>query len=148
MLCRALVASLLAAVLAGCSAGSALFGPSTGAVTGHVQTRACGGANRPEQSGCPSRPDAGVTLTFQLTGTSGKGSEKTATTDANGSYRIDLEPGTYTVTASRSSASSTLARPQSFADAGIIGGFGGPHQVVVTAGKTVKADFVYTIQLL
>jgi hypothetical protein len=28
------------------------------------------------------------------------------------------------------------------------GGLGGPHQVLVTAGKTITADFVYTIQLL
>jgi len=135
---RTLFAALLAAILSGCSAGTVVFGPSTGTVTGHVQIRACGGAYRPEQSGCPARPDAGVTLTFLLNPTAGKGSEKTATTDANGSYRIVLAPGTYTVRAAGRVATVQAAS----------GGFVGPRQVVVTAGKTVTADFAYVIELL
>ena len=56
------------------------------------------------------------------------------TTDSSGSYRIDLKPGTYTVRASGPGDQT--------------GDLGGGRQVVITAGKTVTADFVYTIQLL
>jgi hypothetical protein len=148
MVRRTLIAYVIAAGLSAC-AGTGAFGPATGTASGHVLIRACGGANRPEQTGCPSRPYAGVTLTFALSPSAGQGSEKTVRTGANGSYRIDLAPGTYTVKASGASASSTPPKPQSFADSQAApGGFGGPHQVVVIAGKTVKADFVYTIQLL
>jgi Carboxypeptidase regulatory-like domain len=133
MIARTLIACLLAAALAGCGAGPSLFGPSTGTVTGHVQIRACGGAYRPGQTTCPTHPYAGVTLTFSLTPT-GAGSEKAVTTDSSGSYRIDLGPGTYTV---RASGPGDQA-----------GGLGGPRQIVAAAGKTVTADFVYTIQLL
>ena len=134
MMARTLIACLLAAVLAGCGASPSLFGPSTGTVTGHVQIRACGGALRPGQTTCPAHPYAGVTLTFALTPPVGAGSEKAVTTDSNGSYRIDLGPGTYTV---RASGTGDQA-----------GGLGGPRQIVAAAGKTVTADFVYTIQLL
>jgi len=41
---RAILAWLLAIGLSGCAAGPAIFGPSTGTVTGHVTLRACGGA--------------------------------------------------------------------------------------------------------
>lgn len=134
MLARALIACLLATALAGCAAGPSLFGRSTGTVTGHVQLRACGGAYRPGQTGCPTHPYAGVTLRFTLTSAAGTGSDQTVTTDSSGSYRIDLKPGTYTV---RASGPGDQA-----------GGLGGPREVVVAAGKTVTADFVYTIQLL
>jgi hypothetical protein len=70
-----------------------------------------------------------VTLTFTKAG-----SDQAVTTDSSGSYRIDLKPGTYMVQASG---------PRKPA-----GGLASPRQVVVTAGKTVTADFVYTIQLL
>jgi Carboxypeptidase regulatory-like domain len=134
MIARALIACVLAAVLAGCGAAPSLFGASTGTVTGHVQIRACGGAYRPGQTTCPTHPYGGVTLTFTLAPPSGVGSDKAVTTDSSGSYRIDLGPGTYTV---RASGPGDQA-----------GGLGGPRQVGVTAGKTVTADFVYTIQLL
>jgi hypothetical protein len=133
MFARALVACVLATVLAGCGAGPTLFGPSTGTVTGHVQLRACGGANRPGQTSCPTHPYAGVTLAFTLAPAAGTGSDQAVTTDSSGSYRIDLKPGTYSVRASGPGD-----------QAGSLGG----RQVVVTAGKTVTADFVYTIQLL
>jgi hypothetical protein len=129
MFARALLACLLVALLAGCGSGPSLFGPSAGTVTGHVQLRACGGAYRPGQTGCPTQPYADVTLTF-----TGIGSDHAVTTDSSGSYRIDLKPGTYTVQASG------LRKPA--------GGLAGSRQVVVTAGKTLTADFVYTIQLL
>jgi hypothetical protein len=129
MFARALIACALTMVLAGCGAGASLFAPTTGTVTGHVELRACGGAYRTDQTGCPTQPYADVTLTF-----TGTGADKAVTTDASGSYRIDLEPGTYTVQASG---------PRKPA-----GGLSGPRQVVVAAGKTVTADFVYTIQLL
>jgi hypothetical protein len=138
MLRRTLVAALLVATLPGCSAGTAVFGPSTGTVTGHVQIRACGGAYRPGQASCPSNPDAGVTLTFQPASPAGNATQKTVTSDANGSYRIVLAPGTYTVRATGPAATVQAAS----------GAFVGPRQIVVTDGKTVTADFVYTIELL
>jgi Carboxypeptidase regulatory-like domain len=132
MFLRALIACLVVTVLAGCGSGPSLFGPSTGTVTGHVQLRACGGAYHAGQTACPTHPYAGVTLTFApLAGTE---PEQAATTDSSGSYHIDLKPATYTV---RASGPGNQA-----------GGLGGPRQVVVAAGKTVTADFVYTIQLL
>ncbi len=134
MVARALIACLLAAVLSGCGAGPSWFSASTGTVSGHVQIRTCGGAYRPEQTGCTTHPYAGVTLTFTLITPAGTGSEQAVTTDSNGSYRIDLAPGTYTVRA---------AGPGDQA-----GAQDGARQVMVTAGKTVTPDFVYTIQLL
>ena len=131
MFSRALIAFGLAAVLAGCAAGPALFPPSTGTVVGHVQLRACGGAYRAAETSCTPQPYADVTLTFALTPSAGAGSDQTVRTDSSGSYRIDLKPGTYTVQPS---------------GPGKLGS--GPHQVVVTGGQTVTADFVYTIQLL
>ena len=56
------------------------------------------------------------------------------TTDSSGSYRIDLKPGTYTIRASGPGDQT--------------GDLGRGRQVVVAAGKTVTADFVYAIQLL
>ncbi len=126
MLSRALVACLLAVSLCGCGAAAS---PATGTVTGHVQIRACGGAYRPEQTGCPARPMTGAALTFQLIGSSAS----TTTTDSSGVYRIDLKPGTYTVQLMEGSAKRDLA---------------GPRTLKVVAGKTVTADFIYTIQLL
>jgi hypothetical protein len=134
MFARALIAGLLTIALAGCAAGPSPFGSSTGTIAGHVQIRACGGAYRPEQPTCSPHPYAGVTLTFSLTAPGSTGSDHTVTTDANGSYRIDLKPGTYTVRA---------AGPGDQA-----GGLEGPREIVVSAGKTVTADFVYSIHLL
>ena len=127
MLSRALVACLLALSLCGCGAAAS---PATGTVTGHVQIRACGGAYRPEQTGCPARPMTGATLTFQLIDRS---SASTTTTDSSGAYRIDLKPGSYIVQVMEGSAKRALA---------------GPRTVTVVAGKSVTADFIYTIQLL
>jgi hypothetical protein len=132
MFARALIACLLAAAVAGCAGGPSIPGASTGTVTGHVELRACGGAYRVEQTGCPTQPYADLTLTF--TPVSSAGSAQAVTTDSNGSYRVDLKPGTYTVQASRATNRA--------------GTLGGPRQVVVTAGTTVTADFVYTIQML
>ena len=144
MFSRALIACVLAATLCGCGAAAPFFGPSTGTVTGHVQIRACGGAYRPEQTGCPARPMTGATLTFQRAGTS---SSSTATTDSTGAYRIDLEPGTYSVQLMEP-GSSTLPQPGAFADnPGAMRGFAGPRTVTVVAGQTVTKDFSYTIQM-
>jgi Carboxypeptidase regulatory-like domain len=134
MLSRALIACLLAATLAGCGGLASLFAPATGTVTGHVQIRACGGAYRPQQTGCPAQPMAGATLTFQPIDA---GSPSKITTDSSGAYRIDLKPGTYRVHAMEEGSTR-----QGFA------GFSGPTTVTVVAGKTVTADFTYTIQLL
>jgi len=127
---RALVVCLLAASLYSCGAGTSPFAPATGTVSGHVQIRACGGAYRPEQTGCPARPMMGAVLTFQLIDSS---SASTTTTDSSGAYRIDLKPGTYIVQVTEGSAKRGLA---------------GPKTVTVVAGKTVTADFIYAIQLL
>ncbi len=127
MLSRALVACLLAVSLCGCGAAGS---PATGTVTGHVQIRACGGAYRPEQTGCPARPMEGAALTFALIDGS---STSTTRTDSSGAYRIDLKPGSYRVQVVEGSAKRGLA---------------GPRTVMVVAGKTVTADFIDTIQLL
>jgi hypothetical protein len=134
MFARALIACLIVAALAGCGAGPSLFGPTTGTVTGHVQLRACGGAYRAGATSCPTHPYAGVTLTFSLTSSAETVSGQAVTTDSSSSYRIDLKPGTYAV---RASGPGDQA-----------GGLAGAREVVVAAGKTVTADFVYTIQLL
>jgi hypothetical protein len=134
MVSRALIACLLAATLTGCAGGGSLFAPATGTVTGHVQVRACGGAYRPEQTGCPVQPMAGARLTFQLVDSS---NTSTATTDSSGAYRIDLRSGSYSVQVMEEPAAK-----RGFA------GFAGPRTVTVVAGKTLTADFTYTILLL
>jgi Carboxypeptidase regulatory-like domain len=134
MLSRALIACLLAAALSGCAGGASFFAPATGTVTGHVQIRACGGAYRPEQSGCPAQPMAGARLTFRLIDTS---STSTVTSDSSGGYRIELKPGTYSVQVAEQAS-----------DRRGFAGFAGPRTVTVVAGKSVTADFTYTIQLL
>ncbi|HXM51699.1 MAG TPA: carboxypeptidase-like regulatory domain-containing protein [Candidatus Binatus sp.] len=131
---RVIGACLLAIALTGCAAGPIVFGASTGTVNGHLQLRACGGAYRPEQTECPARPMAGTTVTFQLIDST---STSTTTTDSSGAYRIDLKPGTYSVQVAEDGS----AR-RGFA------GFTGPRTVTVVAGKTVTADFTYTIQLM
>jgi len=49
-------------------------------------------------------------------------------------YRIELKPGTYCVQMTEKGQANR--------------GFAGPTSVTVVAGKTVMADFTYTIQLL
>jgi hypothetical protein len=145
MFSRAIIACLLATALSGCGAGASFFGPSTGTVTGHVQLLVCGGAYRPEQTGCPARPMADATLTFQLLGTS---SSSTVTTDSAGAYRIDLKPGTYNVRVMEM-GSSKLPRPGAFADnPPTSNGTAAPGTVTVVAGQTVTKDFTYTIQMM
>jgi len=51
-----------------------------------------------------------------------------------GAYRIELKPGTYRVQMTEKGQANR--------------GFAGPTSVTVVAGKTVMADFTYTIQLL
>ncbi len=143
MVKRALFGCLLVIALSACAAGPAIFGPSTGTVTGHVTLRACGGAYRPGQAGCAVRPLAGAGVSFEIVPANGKGSERTAVTDANGAYSITVAPGIYAVT--------TTLKPQelpAIAGAATVPGLASPRQVTVVAGKTVTADFTYTIQLL
>jgi hypothetical protein len=145
MLSRALIACLLAAALSGCGSGASFFGASTGTVTGHVQLRVCGGAYRPEQTGCPARPMADATLTFQLDGAS---SSSSVTTDSAGAYRIDLKAGTYTIRVTEM-GSSKLPQPGAFADnPTAANGTGGRGTVTVVAGQAVTKDFTYTIQMM
>ena len=142
MFSRALIACLLAAALCGCGAGPPLLGPTTGTVNGHVQLRACGGAYRPEQTSCPTRPLGDAILSFELVAGS---STATATSDSAGAYRIDLKPGTYRVNlvAFRTAALATSPTASPFA----VPGLPEPRTVTVVAGKTVTEDFSLTIQM-
>ncbi|TMD42278.1 MAG: carboxypeptidase regulatory-like domain-containing protein [Chloroflexi bacterium] len=141
MLRRAWLA-MLALLLCGCAAGPAIFGPSTGTVAGHVTIRACGGAYRIDQNGCRVSAAAGARLTLSLAGSS---ESATATTDAGGAFRMTLKPGTYGV---HIELQGSPAAPASSPNSAAARGFAGPKQVTVSAGKTVKADFTYTIELL
>jgi hypothetical protein len=143
MRARALLLTAVAVVLSGCAGGSALFGAATGRVTGHVVSRACGGAYREDQPGCHTAPLAGEVLNFRLRGSS---DVETATTDSAGAYRIDLKPGTYAIDLRAPNAAPQAAtltpcacRPPHFA---------GPTTLSVTAGKSLVADFSWTIELL
>jgi hypothetical protein len=127
---RIVGACLLVMTLAGCGGPGVLVPRSTGTVTGHVMIRACGGAYRMQETPCPTHAVTGATVTFQLIGTS---TAPKAITDSTGAYRVDLQPGTYTVVVSGVGAYSRSS---------------GPRQVTVTAGKTITADFTYAIELL
>ena len=144
MFTRAVLGCLLLIGLSGCAAGPALFGPSTGTVTGHVWLRACGGAYRPDQAGCPAQPLSGATLSFRLTSGNGSSPAQTAVTETRGAYLVRLAPGTYTVW-----LSPTGQGTAGFPRPAIVPGVGaGPRQVTVVAGKTVTADFTYTVELM
>ena len=148
MLHRVVGACLLAIALTGCGAGPPVLGPTTGTVSGHLQLRACGGAYRPEQTGCPTSPMVSATLGFELRDGS---SPATVTTDSAGAYRIDLKPGTYRIrlmegagfwTAFLGDSGAAIADRQATGS-----GFAESRTVTVFAGKTVTADFSYTIQM-
>ena len=144
MLKRALFVCLLAIALGGCAGGPALFGPSTGTVTGHVTMRACGGAYRPEQPGCSARAMAGAMVSFRLVSGNGTPTAQTAVTDGSGAYTVKLAPGTYAV-----SLDSTGYDAQASPHPAVVPGIGvAPRQVTVLAGKTVTADFSWTIHLM
>jgi hypothetical protein len=142
MLLRAVVGWLLTMSLSSC-AGPAFFGPSDGTLTGHVTVRACGGAYRPEQSGCPERPLTGGTLTFRPTTPNGQGSEKTTTTDRNGVYSITLPPGTYEVMVMPAAANPGFTDSPAAAT-----GLTAPRRVTVVTGRTITVNLTYTLQLL
>jgi hypothetical protein len=142
MLQRSIVLAMAATLLTGCAAGPALFGQSIGAVSGKVSLRSCGGANREGQPACRVAAAAGAHLTFKAA----SGGAADAKTDAQGGYRVELKPGSYTVTVTLSSSKAPL--PAGFADNLPYRGYAGPKVVTVVAGKTVTADFTYTIQLL
>lgn len=146
MLKRVVAACLLAIALTACGAGPPILGPTTGTVSGHLQLRACGGANRPEQTACPTSPMSDATLEFQLVGGS---SSSTATTNSAGAYRIDLKPGTYRVRLMEGAGFRILSDPGlTFAHSQAAGsGFADSRTVTVVAGKTLTEDFIYTIQM-
>ena len=130
---RTLLAVALGATMCACAGAPGFLAPATGRVTGHVMSRACGGAAQENQAACRFHPARGVTLAFQERSTGGM---SYATSDATGAYAITLKPGGYWV---------------SYKDAASLGavlGSGGPRLVTVLAGKTLAADFSYTIQLL
>ena len=107
--------------------------PVTGRVTGHV-TRSSLRWRRPEtQAACRFHPAPGVALAFEQ---AASGDISFATADASGAYAVTLPPGDYFVTYKNPTA------------LGPISGSAGPRLVTVNAGKTVVADFSYTLQLL
>jgi hypothetical protein len=124
---RTIAATLATLALASC--GGTTTGAGSGSVTGHVTVRACGGANQDGQARCPVQAFAGAKLAFKQDGKT----MATATTDATGAYRLSLLTGTYSV------EPITPTR---------ISSWNGPRQVTIAAGKTLTADFTYTIQLL
>lgn len=142
MLLRRALLAILAGLLCGCAATPASFGLSTGTVSGHVMVRACGGAYRLDQNGCRVGPADGARVTFVLAGSSER---VTATTDANGAYRLTLKPGSYGVQVEQPGEQSPLP---TVGRSGAARGYAGPQQVTVLAGKTITADFSYTIELL
>src|SRR2546423_8086138 len=124
---RGVAACLFGLALAGCG-GPTIFVPASGTLTGHVTLRACGGANREYQTGCPVQPLSGVKLTFQAR--SGSTASR-ATTDSTGGYPIPLAPGTDAVTLETAAKYSTLH---------------GPHHGSVVARQPQTADFTDTHQ--
>ena len=136
MIARIACAILLGGAIAGCS-GPASVG--SGTVSGHVMVRACGGAYRPDQTSCPTRPLAGARVSFQANGKS-----FTATVDSSGAYRIDLKPSTYTAEVAFRNA--TVSSPNLPVEP--FPRVAGPRQITVMAGKTVTADFTFNINLL
>ena len=138
-----LMGVLLAVSLSACAGGPSIVGPSTGTVSGHVSERACGGAYRPDQTGCPMRPVADAIVGFRLLSANGTAPEATAVTDARGAYTIKLAPGTYTVT-----LDAVRIAVEGSAHLSPMPGTTGPRQVTVAAGKTVNADLTINIQLL
>ena len=143
MVKRALFGCLVAIVLAACAGGPPIVGPSTGTVSGHVTVRTCGGAYRPDETGCPMRPVADAIVGFRLLSANGAAPEQTAVTDGSGAYMIKLAPGTYTVTLTAVRIA-VEGSPQPSA----VPAQTGPRQVTVAAGKTVTADLTLIIQLL
>jgi Carboxypeptidase regulatory-like domain len=134
-LMRAAAAIAMGVMLSGCAGGPALFGSQTGTVSGHVTMRTCGGAYRVDQNGCQVTTGI-VRLVF-----SGGSTARFVNTGNDGGYRIDLAPGTYGVKVEMVGSSlSNGPGPQPR--------FAGPAQVVVSAGRTVTADFTATIELL
>lgn len=126
---RVLIGLSIAITVAGC-AGSPLAAARTGTVSGHVSTRACGGANRENIAGCQFRPAAGVTLSFrELTA----GTVRMASTDKAGSYSISLPAGKYQV-----EPKDPISGPRREA----------PRILTIAPGQSVTADFSYTLQLL
>ena len=132
MVKRTLAALALGSLLAGCGAVSGTALPTPGRVVGHVTVRACGGANR-DQAGCQAYPSPGVQLAF--TDAHGAYTSR-ATSDQNGGYAINLPGGRYQVTIEPGDS------------AGPRLDHGPPQFVTVVAGKTLTADFAYTVQLL
>jgi len=115
-----LLAALLAAACGHVAAGPG--GPAQGTLQGAVLSWPCAPIER-VGSPCAGRPFADVTITFAP---GPGGAAATATTDGTGRYSIRLAPGTYTVSIP-----------------GIARLIQGSRSVVVTAGRTTEADFVF-----
>ena len=130
---RSLATLALGSLLAACGAVSGTALPASGRVAGHVTVRVCGGANRETQAGCQTYPSPGVELAFT---DAHRAYTSRATADLNGAYGISLAAGRYEVTIEPGdSAGPRLDHAP-------------PRFVTVAAGKTLTADFAYTVQLL
>jgi hypothetical protein len=103
-----------------------------GTVTGTVTVRACGGAYRPESTGCQPQPMDDARLSFSQAG----GPVTNTTTDSSGHYLVRLSPGTYQVQVNGQSSSNKLSQVS------------GSKQLTVVAGQTQTLDFTITIELL
>jgi hypothetical protein len=104
---------------------------TTGTVTGRVTVKPCGPSKpvpgQPEQTGqpqdsfpCKMRPASAIEIVF-----TSDGKVTSASTDADGRYRIELPEGTYKVSAKNNMR--------------IVSG---PLLVTIKAGSTVTADYV------
>ncbi len=127
MLKRVLISLAVLGILAGC-AGSPLSAPKAATISGHVSTRACGGAARDDATTCRFHPAPGIALTFRPVN---GGTASVATTDARGFYSVSLPAGQYQV-----GPREPLLSKQ------------GSRLLTVSAGQALTADFSYTIQLL
>ncbi len=93
--------------------------PATGNVSGRVISVPCSPVETPDNA-CTGRAAAGMQITF----TDGQSVRRT-TTDSNGHYSIDLNPGTYKVTFK------TYMRV-----------INGRSTITVAAGDVIVADYV------
>jgi hypothetical protein len=119
---RGLILALAALALAACGAYSFPAGatPQTGTVSGRVVAIPCAPVEQPQQP-CGGRPAANLELTFTNAG----GASVASTTDSNGNYSVQLDPGTWKV-----------------ATKGYMRLLSGPPSVTVKAGETVVANYV------
>jgi hypothetical protein len=112
-----MVVALVAAVLAGCGAGTpGSAGTGSSGVTGVVLTGPQCPVVQPDTP-CPDRLAAGIVVRF----TASDGTVTTTRTDADGRFRVSLVPGAYLADAVPDPAAGVM--------------FAKPQNVVVAAGR-------------